>query len=450
MMWRSTEIMFLGGVLAAAIGGCSSPSTNNQSCTPGAKQCTADNKGLQICNAAGTGYTTAHCLSTCSNNSCGRSISAQLKLKKTYKVAATGTPTAAPPAIQFIKAQLRGQQALRAERSPPFARALAKEFKLLGGPMKAPRPSQSPPGAQPQPDPGILRAQDYYAADVAVFAYDESQGTFVDSQYLDPATGYYDVYAGDNSTVSLWYGTYANNAATIICPQDYGFDYNIPPGSTDVSYTYDAYFSADPGPNAGYVAQSTSQAGYYSLSWTDAASGAQKTVYAYIMADGNYAADGSYYFLWDDGTCSQGSHIYISFDATGNYFSINGVDAPFGMSGTTSQPGYFNGQARWDVVGDDGYTYEVLAQVSYLSQAPAQVCPAQAIVVPANPVTCPLGCSLDATFGICTVDGTLDANTGIGVSCGLAADGTAIAVCAPGCVLQGDGLCYDSLNEVCL
>jgi hypothetical protein len=357
--------------------------------------------------------------------------------------------TVAP--MTMLTAQLRALPAHRAAKSPQFARDLAARFNRIDGvgvKVPKPRPALVPNGGARARNAPI--AQDAFASNVAVFAYDDSSGVWLDAQYLNTTTGDYDLMVSYDSNVSLWYGTYdtTTSTATIVAPGQFGYDCNIPPGTADVSYTYDAYFWAPSDPTVGYVASTADQSGYYQIDYVDA-KGVSGTAYAYVLPDD--AALGSYYFIWDDGTCAQGTHIYISFDSTGNYFTLNGVDAPFSMSGisTSTQPGYFGGNVRWDVVGADGYNYAVTATVTYLGAPPATACPSGALVVPANPATCPAGCSLDSSFGICTANGTYDPTTGVGMSCELYAVDSSLVICAVGCTLATDGFCYDSAGSIC-
>jgi hypothetical protein len=371
-----------------------------------------------------------------------------LKYSQTY-TASHGGVTVRPQAVDLIRAQLKNRAALRAQKSPAFAKALAKTFQRIDRRASLPRPRPAIGAAGTSRPAGLRPADTAFDPNVAVFAYDDSQGTWLDAQYLNVDTGEFDLAVTEDSPVSLWVGTYDETAGTgdVVLPLTYGFNYELPPAPDDVVFDYNAYMYVDPATivaDDAYVVWTSDQSGYYAVTW-DAG-----TAYFYLLADD--VSVGAYYLIWDDGTCAQGTHVYITFDASGGYFSINGVDAPFSMSGVTTTTGYFDGDARWTVVDNDGYNYDVVATVAYLDVAPAEVCPADMIVVPADPAVCPAGCELDAFFGICTIAGTLDPLTGVGVSCDLVDAAVAVIVCPPGCAeaVPSDGFCYDAVTaDIC-
>jgi len=311
-----------------------------------------------------------------------------------------------------------------------------------------------------------------FESNVAVFAYDDSQAAWLDAQYVDPETGYYDLYVPEDSPVSLWFGTYdeVTGEAVVIAPVMYGWEYEIAPGGWDVYYEYDPYLWVDPEEYTFtdyYVAATTAQEGYYQLDWVGD-DGSPGSAWFYLLPDS--PEYGSYYLLWDDGTCVNGTQVYISFDTSGYYWSINGLDAPMTLSGMTSTPYYVEGTGRMTVVGDDGLTYYATFGMSYLEQTTETYCwdtPPTEVVIPADPVVytdgcdyasgvcCPPGCVPDAWYGICVIEITYDSVTGTGASCELVDVVSDVYVdwCPPGCALWSDGFCYlngDPLSDICL
>jgi hypothetical protein len=376
-----------------------------------------------------------------------RHLSARLKLAKDYNMRMI--PGATVPAYRVFESQLPSRQAFRAQKSPASAKALAKHFAKKETHGMVPRPAQRDPLA---PVGARLAQTAYFSTDVAVFAYDDSTGTYLDAQYLDPDTGYFDVGVPDDSPTSLWIGTYdtSTQVGTPVLPVDYGFNYELPPASSTVDFTYDGYFYTDPTTitaDDAYAVWNADQSGYYEIQW-DEPNGSSGTSYVYLTSDD--PSVGSYYWVWDDGTCA-GTQVYIAFDSSGDYFSINGVDAPLSMSGQSNQNGYLGGTGRWTVVGDDGYSYDASITMTYLGSPPAQTCSSSTLAVPPDPLPseCPAGCSVDSYFGICTMDGTLDTSTGVGVSCDLVDVSAPLTSCPPGCaeLVPSDGFCYDNNGD---
>jgi hypothetical protein len=350
----------------------------------------------------------------------------------------------APRARELLSTQLKNRMSMRARASLPIARALAPKFQPLNQKVTTPprpAPSSGTSAAGALPDVA-------FDVNVAAFAFDDASGTEVDSQFLDSTTGAFDLQVVEDSPVSIWVGTYdmASATANVVEPISYGFEDDIPPATTDVSYNYDPYFYVDPTTTASfdgsYAPATADQAGYYELAFSGG------TSYLYLLADD--AAVGSYYAIWDDGTCSQGTQVYVGFDTSGSYFTVNGVDGAFSLSGVSTAAGTFAGSSvRWDVVADDGQNYQDLVTVSYLADASnGPSCPGAALVDPCTAggcaLTCPAGCSLDLDFGICTINGTIDAATGVGISCETADLSQNLIVCPTGCAepVPADGYCY--------
>jgi hypothetical protein len=399
----------------------------------------------------------------CGGGNKTRHVTAQLKLRGTY-TSSTGK-VLKPRAVDVIKAQLKGRAAIRALKSPAWAKQLAKKFTRMG----------SIPGAtdrlrQVSRATGRHPLDIVFDSDVAVFAYDDSSGEWLDAQYISPEDGYYDLSVPDDSPVSLWFGTYDEAAADgeVVAPVTYGWDYELAPGDTDIVYDYDPYLWVDPEDypfTDSYVAATASQEGYYQLDYIGD-DGIPGQAWFYLQADA--AEYGSYYLTWDDGTCMNGTQVYISFDATGTYYSVNGLDAPMSFSGATGTPDYLEGDGRMTVVGDDGLTYYATITLTWLGEAPTGIdlCTAEPLI-PADPVAytsgcdyttgvcCPAGCVPDAWYGVCVIEITYDPTTGTGASCDLADVTDAIYTdpCAPGCALWDDGFCYvggDPLNDICI
>lgn len=375
-----------------------------------------------------------------------RSVAGQLKVAVSKRVLTKSGATMAPTAADLLAIQLKNRRSIRAQKSLPFARALARKFQPLNNKLIQPRP---PINGAPSAS-GL--AQDAFGSNVAVFAYDDSAGVYIDAQYLDTLTGAFNLQVVDDSPISIWTGTYdmAAGNGSVVLPISYGFNDDIPPSSADISFDYDLYFNVPPASitfDDAYTPVANDQSGYYEFAYSGG------TAYVYLLPDD--PAFGSYYLIWDDGTCSQGTQVYIAFDSTGNYFTVNGVDAAFSLSGVTDMPGYFSGNnIRWDVVGDDGNTYEDIVTSTYLGDvSTGPSCPGGTLVDPCSAtglcsITCPAGCSLDQAFGICTIDGTYDSSTGIGVSCDLAAISQTLILCPSGCaeLIPADGYCYVNGN----
>jgi hypothetical protein len=395
-----------------------------------------------------------------------RHVAAQMKLRGTYTASNAGK-LAQQRAVDVIKAQLKGRAVLRAQKSPAWAKQLAKKFTRMG----------QVPGAtdrlrQVSKATGRHPLDIVFDSDVAVYAYDDYSGDWLDAQYVSPDDGSYDLEVPDDSPVSLWFGTYDDTTdyGEVIAPITYGWDYEFAPGDGDVDFDYDPYLWVDPeDPGVAdfvdYGAATGSQEGYYQVDYTfDDGTGG--TAYFYLQAD---AADyGSYYLTWDDGTCANGTQVYISFDSTGWYFSMNGLDAPVSFSGTADDVDYLGGLGRMTVVGDDGLSYYATIAVTYLGEATGamDVCPADP-VIPEDPsaytdgcdyttgVCCPAGCVPDDWYGVCVIEITYDATTGTGASCDLVdvTDGLYTDPCAPGCALWDDGFCYvggDPTLDICI
>jgi hypothetical protein len=357
----------------------------------------------------------------------------------------------APPAM-LLNTQIQNRPKVRAKQSLPITRALATKFTPLNSKLIPPRPAVVSGTAASGPH------ADAFDPNVAAFAYDNASGAFYDAVFLDPASGSFDLNCPEADDCAVWVGTYdmAANTGNVVEPISYGFDYDLPPATVDVSYTYDEYFdvseTASAGFDSGYVAATTDQSGYYELAYSGG------TSYLYLLADD--AAVGSYYMIWDDGTCAQGTQTYVAFDSTGNYFTANGVSAAFSLSGVSTTAGTFAGSGvRFDVVADDGQNYQTEATVTFLNAtSTGPSCPTGALVDPcaagACSLTCPPGCSLDIDFGICTIDGTLDAATGIGESCETADLSQSLIICPTGCAepVPADGFCYlggSTANAIC-
>jgi hypothetical protein len=375
-----------------------------------------------------------------------RHLKAKLEYTRTASASYGGVSAPKPRALDVIRAGMKAKAYTRAQRSPAFAKALARHFTRMGA-----VPGQTDRLLAQARATGKHPLDVAFDEDVAAFVWDDEHGTWLDSVYLDPETGYFDAVAPYDTPVSLWVGTYDAVAmdAAIVAPWTYDFNYEFPPGEADVVWDYDGYFWA-PGEtvvvDGGYEAWTSDQSGYYQLDWYNA-DGSAGVGWFYMLPDNpDY---GSYWMIWDDGTCTQGVQVYISFDAYGEYFSVNGVDGPMSLSGLVTEVGYLSGNGRWTVVGEDGLNYQVEVAISYLGAAPGAidyVCPADTIVLPPDPV-CPVGCSLDAYFNICVIDGTLDPVSYVGLSCDLY-DGLGVVIeCPLGCTLDAvDGFCYDDVE----
>jgi hypothetical protein len=396
-------------------------------------------------------FGTAGCGGSSTSTGQQRHLKASLKYERTGTHSIGGGQLVQTRAIDVIKAGMKAQAKLRAAKSPPFAKALATHFTRLGA-------------AAGQPDRLLATARSAgkhpldvaFDANVAAFAFDDTSGEYLDEQYLNPDTGEYDLVVPDDSPVSVWVGTYdeASTMATFVAPFSYGFDYEFPPYAADISWEYDGYFWAPPADVAvvgGYAPLTNDQSGYYQMDWVND-DGSTGTGWFYLLPD---TLDvGSYYWIWDDGTCSQGVQVYVSFDASGTYFSLNGVDGPMSVGGVTGNIGYFGGNGRWTVTGEDGLTYYATVAITYLGVSPTttfDLCPAGTLVVPPDPSVCPAGCSLDADFGVCVIDGTLDPATSVGLSCDLYDSTLSVIVCPVGCTEDTTtGFCYDDVTgDIC-
>jgi len=374
-----------------------------------------------------------------------RHLRASLKYTRASTASLDGVNVTPPRAIDLVRAGMKAQAFTRAQRSPAFAKALAHHFTRMGAvPGRTDRLLAQARASGKHP------LDVAFDADVAAFVWDDENGTWLDSVYLDPETGYFDVSAPDDTPVSVWVGTYDEVAgdAVIVAPWSYDFNYEFPPGDYDVEWDYDAYFWA-PGDTVvvegGYDSWTSDQSGYYQLDWinTDGSAGVG---WFYMLPD--QPDYGSYWMIWDDGTCTQGVQVYVSFDASGTYFSVNGVDGPMSIGGIVTEVGYLSGNGRWTVVGEDGLNYQVEVAISYLGQAADidYLCPVDTIVLPPDPV-CPAGCSLDTYFNVCVIDGTLDPVSYVGLSCGLYDGLDYVIECPLGCTFNDlDGFCYDDVD----
>ncbi|MBI5480083.1 MAG: hypothetical protein HY906_14545 [Deltaproteobacteria bacterium] len=396
-----------------------------------------------------------------------RHVSAKLKLRGTY-TSSTGK-VLKPRAADVIKAQLKGRAVLRAEKSPAWAKQLAKKFTRLGS-----VPGSTDRLRQISRATGRHPLDIVFDNDIAVFAYDDFSGDWLDAQYLDPEDGFYDLGVPEDSPVSLWYGTYddALGYGEVIAPTTYGWDYELAPDDYDIDFEYDPYLWVDPEEYPvvdTYAAGTETQEGYYQVDWIGD-DGSQGTAWFYLLPDA--PEYGSYYLLWDDSSCMNGTQVYISFDSSGTYWSINGLDAPVSFSGATGLAGYVEGEGRMTVVGDDGLTYYATIGLSYYAASTDTTCWDTAPTVdyiPEDPVEwydgcdwdgtcCPAGCVPDDWYGICVIEITYDPYTGTGASCDLVdvADGIYTDWCAPGCALWDDGFCYDGdpavdpLADICI
>ena len=420
-------------------------------------------------NRLATGFVVAASVVALAVAGCGgesqptRRVSAQLKLRGTYTTS-TGK-VLNPRAVDVIKAQLKGRAVLRAEKSPAWAKQLAKKFTRMGA-----LPGQTDRLRQISRATGRHPLDIVFDSDVAVFAYDDFSGEYLDAQYIDPEDGYYDLGVPEDSPVSLWFGTYDEELAygEVVAPITYGWDYELAPGDFDVSFDYDPYLWVDPEDYSfdSYVAAIDTQEGYYQIDWIGD-DGSTGTAWFYLLPDA--PEYGSYYLLWDDGSCLNGTQVYISFDASGTYWSINGIDAPLSFSGATTALGYVQDDGRMTVVGDDGLSYYATIFVSYYAASTDTTCWDTAPTIdyiPEDPVEyydgctdwgvcCPAGCVPDDWYGTCVVEITYDYATGTGASCDLVdvVDGIYTDYCAPGCSLWDDGFCYvggDPLLDICI
>jgi hypothetical protein len=385
-------------------------------------------------------------------------MTASMKLRGTY-TSSTGK-VARPLAASVVKAQLKGQAALRAQKSPAWAKQLAKKFTRMGA-----VPGQTDRLRQIARATGRHPLDVVFDSDVAVYAYDDFSGEWLDAQYIDPVDGYFDLGVPDDSPVSLWFGTYDDvlGYGEVVAPITYGWDYEIAPDYYDVAFDYDPYLWVDPEEYAvvdTYVAGTETQEGYYQVDWIGD-DGSTGTAWFYLLPDA--PEYGSYYLLWDDGSCVNGTQVYISFDSSGTYWSINGIDAPLSFSGATGVAGYVEGEGRMTVVGDDGLTYYATIGLTYYAASTDTTCWDTAPTVdyiPEDPVAwydgcdydgglcCPAGCVPDAWYGTCVIEITYDPATGTGASCDLVDVVDTIwdagACPDPACALYEDGFCYDS------
>jgi hypothetical protein len=344
-----------------------------------------------------------------------------------------------------VRGSLKAPALTRAKNSPPFAKALAKHFPRMGA-----VPGKTDRLLQRARETGMHPLDVAFDADVAAFVWDDENGNWVDSIYLDPETGYFDALAPVDTPVSVWVGTYDDltEEATIVAPMTYGYNYEFPPDDGDVIWDYDGYFWAPPAEvvvENDYVISADDQRGYYEIDW------GYGRGYFYLLPD--QPAYGSYYMIWDDGLCSQGFQVYIAFDGTGRYFSMNGVDGPMSLSGQASaaEIGYLSGTGRWTVTGEDGLNYQVEVTLSYLGEAPAigNLCPAAEIELPPDVSGCPPGCVYDSGFNICVISGTLDPVTMVGLSCDLYDDLGAVIECPDYCAMDDSGFCWDTDGYIC-
>jgi hypothetical protein len=400
----------------------------------------------------------------CGGDSGGtRHLSAKMKLRGTY-TSSTGR-VLQPRAVDVLKAQLKGRAAIRAQKSPAWAKQLAKRFTRMGA-----APGSFDKLRQVSRETGRHPLDVVFDSDVAVYAYDDFSGEYLDAQFIDPTDGYYDLAVPDDSPVSLWFGTYADETDySVVAPITYGWDYEIAPDVTDVDFDYDPYLWVDPEEYPvvdTYAAGTETQEGYYQVDYTFD-DGTPGTAWFYLLPDA--PEYGSYYLLWDDGSCMNGTQVYISFDTSGTYWSISGVDAPVSFSGASAMAGYVEGEGRMTVVGDDGLSYYATISMTYYDATTDTTCWDTAPttdVIPADPVAyydgcdydggacCPAGCVPDDWYGTCVIEITYDAATGTGASCDLAdvtdtlwTDG---ACPDPACTLEADGFCYDGLGDICI
>jgi hypothetical protein len=376
-----------------------------------------------------------------------RHLTASLKYDRTSTHSIGGGQLVPTRAIDVIRGTLKAQARVRAAKARPFQKALATHFTRKGARAGA-------------PDKLLIRARATgthpldaaFDDNVAAYAFDDTTGNFVDEQYVNTDTGDFDLAVTQDSPVSVWVGPYADGEATLVAPFSYGYDYEFPPGPDDVTWDYDAYFWTNGVAGVdGYAVANADQSGYYEIDWVND-DGSQGTGWFYLLPDD--PTYGSYVWTWDDGTCTQNVQTYISFDATGSYWSVSGVDGPMSLSGQAEvgQESYLSGAGRWTITGADGLAYEATVAVTYLGAPPASACPTDALVVPPDPTVCPAGCSVDPSFGICVIDGTLDPASAVGLSCDLYADATIQTVinCPVGCTAADDGFCYDDLtSDIC-